>query len=61
MSNDVVRLICPNLRCRAILAVPAMTRGKSVRCRQCGSRIQVPEAKLQPATNPQAEDETTTS
>ncbi|MFW6060801.1 MAG: hypothetical protein ACODAQ_11520 [Phycisphaeraceae bacterium] len=52
MSTSVVRLICPNLRCRSVLAVPGTARGRMVRCRKCGTRVQVPEApaaKKQPA------------
>ncbi|MEM9790374.1 MAG: hypothetical protein AAF842_08195 [Planctomycetota bacterium] len=37
-----VRMICPNLLCRAVLAAPANARGKKVRCRACGMRVQVP-------------------
>lgn len=37
-----VRMICPNLKCRSILSVPVNARGKTVRCRQCSMRIQVP-------------------
>lgn len=48
MSANLVRMICPNLRCRSILAVPIGLRGKSVRCRACGSRVSVPPA-AQPA------------
>lgn len=55
MPSDVVRIICPNLRCKAILAVPASARGKAVRCRQCGSRIQVPMPRTQPAATPPAD------
>ncbi|MEM0914401.1 MAG: hypothetical protein AAGK09_07300 [Planctomycetota bacterium] len=39
-----VRMICPNLLCRAVLAAPANARGKKVRCRACGMRVQVPGA-----------------
>jgi len=41
MSTSI-RMICPNLKCRSILSVPPAARGKTVRCRQCGMRIQVP-------------------
>ncbi|NBC10853.1 MAG: hypothetical protein GVY24_03845 [Planctomycetes bacterium] len=37
-----IRMICPNLKCRCVLSVPPQARGKTVRCRQCGMRIQVP-------------------
>ncbi|MBB6428521.1 DNA-directed RNA polymerase subunit RPC12/RpoP [Algisphaera agarilytica] len=45
MSPSAVRLLCPNLKCRTILSVPESARGKTVRCRNCGMRIQVPEPK----------------
>ncbi|CAG0974680.1 hypothetical protein PHYC_01439 [Phycisphaerales bacterium] len=34
--------MCPNLVCRKILAVPSECRGKTVRCRNCGTNIRVP-------------------
>ena len=40
---SMVRLICPNLSCRSILAVPISARGKMVRCRSCGMRVTVPK------------------
>lgn len=40
--SAAVRLICPNLKCRAVLSVPTHARGKNVRCRQCGMRVKVP-------------------
>lgn len=42
MKNDSVRIMCPNLTCRKILAVPAQARGRTVRCRSCGVSIKVP-------------------
>lgn len=42
MANTSIRLMCPNLRCRTLLAVPVTARGKNVRCRLCGTRIEVP-------------------
>lgn len=42
MSNVAVRIMCPNLRCRAVLAVPAEARGRLVRCRNCGMNIKIP-------------------
>ncbi len=42
MATDTLRIICPNLRCRAVLSVPGEARGKTVRCRQCGMRVRVP-------------------
>jgi len=45
MSADVVRMMCPNLKCRAVLSVPGHARGKTVRCRQCGARVRIPPEK----------------
>lgn len=42
MATSSIRLMCPNLRCRTLLSVPQTARGKNVRCRLCGTRIQVP-------------------
>lgn len=45
MASDVVRMICPNLKCRTLLSVPSEARGKTVRCRQCGARVRIPDAR----------------
>lgn len=37
-----VTLICPNLKCRAVLQVPDKARGKKVRCGQCRTAFMVP-------------------
>lgn len=42
MSDDPIRIMCPSLSCRKVLAVPSNARGKSVRCRNCGTVIRVP-------------------
>jgi hypothetical protein len=39
-----ITLICPNLKCRTILQVPATIRGKKVRCGRCGKTFVVPVA-----------------
>jgi len=44
MTHTILRLICPNLRCRRILAVPPTARGKVVRCGRCGTSVAVPTA-----------------
>ena len=49
MASDVLRIICPNLKCRAILSVPQVARGKTVRCRQCGALVKIPVAAEKPA------------
>jgi RNase P subunit RPR2 len=48
---DVIRMMCPSLKCRTILAVPPEARGRMVRCRACGTSIRVPQQpKAKPAT-----------
>lgn len=42
MSDHVIRVMCPNLRCRSILAVPSDARGRLVRCKTCGTNIKIP-------------------
>jgi hypothetical protein len=42
MAKDTIRLICPNLKCRRVLAVPVTARGKTIRCGSCGTSISVP-------------------
>jgi len=39
-----VTILCPRLRCRAILQVPDSVRGKRVRCGECGASFLVPES-----------------
>jgi hypothetical protein len=60
MPEVPIRIMCPNLLCRKVLAVPASARGKTVRCRGCGTNIRVPlpakveatEAAPDPAKKP---------
>lgn len=56
MPDHVIRIMCPNLRCRSILAVPTEARGRMVRCRNCGTNIKVPAKPEQakPAETPEA-------
>ncbi|MFN3169016.1 MAG: hypothetical protein ACE37H_18365 [Phycisphaeraceae bacterium] len=56
MSSAAIKLICPNLRCRTLLSVPPTARGKNVRCRQCGTRIQVPAQGKPKPSAPAATD-----
>jgi len=37
-----IALMCPNLQCRSLLRVPEGTRGKRVRCPECGGVLLVP-------------------
>jgi len=54
MPDDSLRIMCPNLVCRKILAVPKTARGKTVRCRGCGTNIRIPNPNAQP--QPQVTD-----
>ena len=58
MAPSLIRMICPNLKCRKVLSVPVSTRGKTVRCRNCGMRVLVPAAPPPPA-KPAASTDTT--
>ena len=43
VSNEkTIRIMCPNLGCQRILAVPVHARGKLVRCRSCAMTIRIP-------------------
>lgn len=46
---QVIRIMCPNLGCQRVLAVPDHARGKLVRCRSCGTNIRIPVMR-DPAT-----------
>ena len=48
MPDGTIRIMCPSLTCRKILAVPVSSRGKTVRCKNCGGTIRVPH-KQEPA------------
>ena len=43
-SQQIVKVMCPNLGCQRILAVPARVRGEVVRCRGCNTNIRIPQA-----------------
>ncbi len=46
MSNGhLIRIMCPNLSCQRILAVPEQARGRIVRCRLCGMNIRIPAGR----------------
>lgn len=48
MPEETLRIMCPNLTCRKILAVPVSARGKTVRCRGCATNIRVPSKAPSP-------------
>ncbi|MEX0886017.1 MAG: hypothetical protein WD009_06215 [Phycisphaeraceae bacterium] len=55
-TAGTIRLICPNLKCRATLAVSEASRGKVVRCRQCQGRVGVPTKPERPVPAAPPED-----
>ncbi|MCH8269727.1 MAG: hypothetical protein IH985_00755 [Planctomycetes bacterium] len=59
MSTNTIRIMCPNLTCRKVLAVPVSARGKTVRCRGCGISIRIPEpaASPEPGESEDSQDE----
>ena len=44
-STTTVMMICPNLKCRKVLQVPAQYRGQQVRCHYCNMTFAVPSGK----------------
>lgn len=58
MPEPCVRIMCPNLTCRKVLAVPQTARGKTVRCRSCGITIRIPEEAKAPKPEPAEAAET---
>ncbi len=60
MAEETIRIMCPNLTCRRVLAVPTSARGRTVRCRGCGINIRVPSktetVKAPPPPEPAAEE-----
>ena len=51
-AESVIRIMCPNIACKRVLAVPTHARGKLVRCKSCGINIRIPQKKeeVAPAT-----------
>jgi hypothetical protein len=47
-----VQLLCPNLKCRKILAVPDEVRGKLVKCQYCQTMLRGPMPKSPPTVAP---------
>ena len=42
-QNKFINMRCPNLVCRRVLTIPISARGKSVKCKGCGTIIKVKE------------------
>ncbi len=45
-----IRIMCPNLKCRSILAVPDTARGKTVKCTNCRTPFKIPMPRLVPSS-----------
>jgi len=56
----IISILCPRLRCRAILRVPESVRGKQVRCSACGSAFVVPAGAKGASPRPKPQPEPTT-
>jgi hypothetical protein len=56
MAADTVRIMCPNLTCRKVLAVPTAARGKLVRCKNCGTNIKIPDRNASNQGDPAGEN-----
>ncbi len=56
-AGNLIRIMCPNLSCQRVLAVPVSARGKVVRCRACGINIKIPMGKPLPAAPPPPPDD----
>ena len=52
-EQTVFRIMCPNLGCQRVLAVPDHARGKLVRCRSCGTNIRIPAERPLPSLDPE--------
>ncbi len=44
-ATKLIRIMCPNMSCQRVLAVPEGARGKVVRCRVCGMNVKIPASK----------------
>lgn len=55
MADEALRIMCPKLTCRRILAVPQKARGKTVRCRYCSTNIRIPLEAAAAPKKPQPE------
>lgn len=53
MAENAIRVMCPNLTCRRVLAVPVSARGQTVRCRGCSTNIRIPKKDAAPVASPQ--------
>ena len=52
LEQQSIRIMCPNVGCRRVLAVPMTARGRQVRCRFCSTSIRIPQKKEPPKPEP---------
>jgi hypothetical protein len=48
-KSMAAQVMCPNLQCRRVLAVPDEARGRVVKCQGCQTLLKVPDSP-QPAS-----------
>lgn len=41
-DEKILRIMCPSLQCRRVLAVPESARGRTVKCKNCGATVRIP-------------------
>lgn len=51
-ADKCIRIMCPSIQCRKVLAVPEGARGKTIRCKHCRMTIRVPAAEPAPTPQP---------
>lgn len=51
-ADEAIHIMCPNLVCRKVLAVPQAARGKTVRCKHCRTAIRIPMPGEKPGIKP---------
>ncbi len=56
VADHLIRIMCPNLACRRILAVPITARGKVVKCSGCSKNVRVPQTAAAPPEPKKSED-----
>ncbi|HKQ46846.1 MAG TPA: hypothetical protein VJZ71_02115 [Phycisphaerae bacterium] len=56
-TAPTVMMICPNLKCRKVLQVPAQYRGLQVRCHYCNMTFAVPTGKANEKSGGEGKDQ----
>ena len=55
-STMPVMMICPNLKCRKVLQVPAKYRGQQVKCHYCTMLFSIPTVKTRDKASAKPEE-----